>query len=411
MRQGISELLRDPVTGVRRPTISIGLALGLVLMTVNLTMGGRWLVWDQVIHKFHAEQRWDAAMPVADLLDRMGQRMICLPVLFAVAFVLARRRRTPRPLIFAVGGTLGLNLIVGLVKLATGRQSPRVTGPLMFNYGQDIMFPSGHTANVVFVYGLVALLVWRYGHTSRRTRLLLAAMVPTLAVLMTVISLYRQTHWLSDLVAGAMVGAMMLDLVLVADRPWPARLVGWVAPRVERPVRLVIPEWHQARPRPVPRRPVPTAPTPARPGVKPRGAPGPVTGSARPPGRHRPPAHSARRPAPVGTAPVDTAAVSSAPPGTAPHPRPAPPGTAPPGTSPGPLTAEPRHAANGPSPAPAAPAHRATPPGDHLSTSGREGDRGPGDGRVGDERVGDGRVGDGEAGDRPLSREPSLPRG
>jgi PAP2 superfamily protein len=114
--------------------------------------------------------------------------------------------------------------------------------------GDNVLYPSGHAANVIFHYGLVVALMIRYGMVpSALRRRLYVSFVVFLFVLMTWVSVYRHTHWFSDLIAGGMIGTALLVLCLAADREWTRlvplarRLAGptWVL--VESPV-----EW--ARP-------------------------------------------------------------------------------------------------------------------------------------------------------------------
>lgn len=177
--------------------------------------------------------------PVADTFDRIGQRLVCLPLLLGVAFFLSRRLRSIRPLVLAVGATLFLNFVVGVLKLASGRESPRTGGPELF-VSDNVLFPSGHTANVVFVYGLTAALLVRYGQVPTRVRRVLVAGVGLILVLMIVISVYRHTHWFSDLIAGAMIGGAVLQLSLDVDRGWSG--VVRLARRLTGPAWVVV-QW------------------------------------------------------------------------------------------------------------------------------------------------------------------------
>ncbi|MFD2079552.1 Membrane-associated phospholipid phosphatase [Actinopolymorpha cephalotaxi] len=229
----------------RFPVLAAVLLVGVVAILLDLARGGPLLRLDEVvahIWKFKGPYEYS----YADKVDRIGQRLICLPLLFGVAYYLSRRIRSIRPLVIAVGATLGLNFTIGVVKLASGRESPRTGGPALFT-GDNVLFPSGHTANVIFVYGLVVALLVRYGEVRRRLRWLLIGLVAAAEVLMVVISVYRHTHWFSDLIAGTMVGAAVLQLSLLADlhwnevRRWLRRLAGptWVA--VEWTVGLIRP--------------------------------------------------------------------------------------------------------------------------------------------------------------------------
>lgn len=230
---------------LRFPVLAALLLVGVVAILLDLARGGPLLRLDEfVAHIWKFKGPYEYAY--ADAVDRIGQRLICLPLLFGVAYYLSRRIRSIRPLVIAVGATLGLNFTIGVIKLASGRESPRTGGPALFT-GDNVLFPSGHTANVIFVYGLVVALLVRYGNVSRHRRWLLIGLVAAAEVLMTVISVYRHTHWFSDLVAGTMVGGAVLQVSLLADlhwnevRRWLRRLAGptWVA--VEWAVGLIRP--------------------------------------------------------------------------------------------------------------------------------------------------------------------------
>ncbi len=230
---------------LRFPVLAALCLVGVVAILLDLARGGPLLRLDEIIaHIWKFKGPYDYSY--ANKVDRIGQRLICLPLLFGVAYYLSRRIRSIRPLVIAVGATLGLNFTIGVVKLASGRESPRTGGPALFT-GDNVLFPSGHTANVIFVYGLIVALLVRYGDVSRRQRWLLIGLVAAAEVLMTVISVYRHTHWFSDLIAGTMVGAAVLQLSLLADlhwndvRRWLRRMAGptWVA--VEWTVALIRP--------------------------------------------------------------------------------------------------------------------------------------------------------------------------
>ncbi|MGW0227321.1 phosphatase PAP2 family protein [Actinopolymorpha singaporensis] len=230
---------------LRFPVLAALLLVGVVAILLDLARGGPLLRLDEfVAHIWKFKGPYEYAY--ADAVDRIGQRLICLPLLFGVAYYLSRRIRSIRPLVIAVGATLGLNFTIGVIKLASGRESPRTGGPALFT-GDNVLFPSGHTANVIFVYGLVVALLVRYGNVSKHRRWLLIGLVAAAEVLMTVISVYRHTHWFSDLVAGTMVGGAVLQVSLLADlhwnevRRWLRRLAGptWVA--VEWAVGLIRP--------------------------------------------------------------------------------------------------------------------------------------------------------------------------
>lgn len=161
-------------------------------------------------------RRIDSIRPVLLVVDRIGQRAVCLPVLVLVLIVLHRRTRSRRPAAVAAVAVLAVNLLVGGLKLALERGAPLAGEPGFLAGG--VMYPSGHTANVVLVYGLAAYLWCRYTGAPRRTRLLLAGLVGALTGVMTATSLLLRWHWFTDLAAGALVGAAVLVAVTAADR-------------------------------------------------------------------------------------------------------------------------------------------------------------------------------------------------
>ncbi|WP_020575264.1 phosphatase PAP2 family protein [Actinopolymorpha alba] len=293
MDSRVSGTRRDGSSGARSrfPVLSVALFVGVLAIFGDLARGGPLLRLDaEVAGIWQFQGPYD--YPFADGVDRIGQRLICLPLLFLVAYLLSRRIRSIRPLVIAVGATFALNLVVGLLKLASGRESPRTGGPALF-VGDNVLFPSGHTANVIFVYGLIVALLVRYGQIRAHQRRLLMAAVGLVGVVMTVVSVYRHTHWLSDLVAGAMIGGAMLELSLTADREWH-RLVGWLR-RLAGPTWVVV-EWvvRRIRPRIVP--PAPAGRPPRRSDAEMESVSGPssrLSGPGRPTSGPRAPKPSA----------------------------------------------------------------------------------------------------------------------
>lgn len=157
--------------------------------------------------------------PYLIVLDRIGQRAVCLPVLAAVAAWTSYRVRAWRPLIVAGISVLVLNAFVAMFKFGLERGAPLDNEPDFLTGG--VMYPSGHAANVLLVYGLAVYLWCRYTDASRRTRWTLVAVVAALTVIMFMTSLSLRWHWFTDLVAGVLVGAAALRAAVVVDRAIP----------------------------------------------------------------------------------------------------------------------------------------------------------------------------------------------
>ncbi|WP_348539253.1 phosphatase PAP2 family protein [Streptomyces antnestii] len=129
------------------------------------------------------------------------------------------RGRELRPLLVFLMALVLLNVSVGAVKLGTGRVGPGradVIGSGELFRGGDV-FPSGHTANSVVIWGTFAYLASRH----RRVAVVVAVVVAGVVGLTTV---YLGTHWFSDALGGWAAGGLVL-LVL----PWCEPLVGRVS--------------------------------------------------------------------------------------------------------------------------------------------------------------------------------------
>ena len=169
---------------------------------------------------FRLTDRPSGWRPPLHVMDRIGQRAVCLPVLAVVVLVCCRHRRSWRPAWLAAGAVFSLNLLVLLLKLGLGRGQPQEVDPSFFVGG--MAYPSGHTANIVLVYGVAVYLLARYRGISRRAELVGWGVVSLLSVTMVAVSLTLNWHWFADLLAGLLVGAVVLELTRAFDAAVPA---------------------------------------------------------------------------------------------------------------------------------------------------------------------------------------------
>jgi membrane-associated phospholipid phosphatase len=158
--------------------------------------------------------------PVLHVMDRIGQRAVCLPLLAIATLVCCRYRRSWRPAYLAVGSVLFLNFVVGLLKIGLGRGEPGSANPSFFAGG--MAYPSGHTSNIVLVYGMAAFLLSRHRAVPRRAQYVMWGAVGLLSMVMVATSLTLNWHWFADLVAGLLVGASVLELTVGVDAALPA---------------------------------------------------------------------------------------------------------------------------------------------------------------------------------------------
>ncbi|WP_124266529.1 phosphatase PAP2 family protein [Streptomyces sp. ADI98-10] len=190
-----------------------------------------WLVaLDWKVMLFRPYQQWPELHAFLDYYVVLGQRG---PTAVMVACWLgwrSWRQHTLRPLLVLGTSLLLLNVTVGAVKLGLGRLGPHYAtqiGSAEMFAGGDI-FPSGHTANAVVTWGILAYLA-----TTPRARRYLSAVSATVSLGVGLTTVYIGTHWLSDVVLGWAAGLLIL-LALPWFEPLIARTEAWIFAMRER---------------------------------------------------------------------------------------------------------------------------------------------------------------------------------
>ncbi|MFF8771219.1 phosphatase PAP2 family protein [Kitasatospora sp. NPDC015120] len=205
----------------RRQAALLGLAaLGYLLVAAAVLLDTSLVDLDWRIRLYRPYEHWPGLQPLLDNWVVAGQRGPSALAAFTWLGWRARRLGRIRPLLVMGTALLLLNLTVGGVKIVTGRLGPHyaryVGSPELFSGGT--IFPSGHTANAVVTWGVLAYLAVRW----RRTGALLAGATAWSVGLTTV---YLGTHWATDVLAGWAAGLLVLlslpllePLVLAAER-------------------------------------------------------------------------------------------------------------------------------------------------------------------------------------------------
>jgi undecaprenyl-diphosphatase len=204
--------------------VSSGLALAgflfLVFLGFTLLAMGPLVSLDAYLNLAAPPPGW---VPFLHVLDRIGQRAVCLPILAVVTFVCCRYRESWRPVWVVAFSVFSLNLLVLIFKVLLGRGQPEAADPSFFVGG--MAYPSGHTSNIVLVYGLVVYLLGRYRGVGRITLRVMWWVVAALSLTMVVTSLTLNWHWFADLIAGLLVGGLVLQLTAAVDAAVPQTLL------------------------------------------------------------------------------------------------------------------------------------------------------------------------------------------
>ncbi|MCX5202167.1 phosphatase PAP2 family protein [Streptomyces sp. NBC_00237] len=178
-----------------------------------------WLVLlDWKVMLFRPYEQWPEVHAFLDYFVVLGQRGPTAVMIAAWLGWRSWRQHTLRPLLAMAAALLLLNITVGAVKIGFGRLGPHYAteiGSAEMFLGGDI-FPSGHTANAVVTWGILAYLA-----TTPRARRWLSVISATVALSVGATTVYLGTHWLSDVLLGWAAGLLVL-LAL----PWVEPTIG-----------------------------------------------------------------------------------------------------------------------------------------------------------------------------------------
>lgn len=152
------------------------------------------------------------AAGVAYLFGPVGMPMMAL----AAILVLSLRRRSLTPVILIVAAGCGSLLMTVAGKDIIGRHRPPLSDAVPpFEYSPS--FPSGHTLNATVIAGIVGYLIWlrRHAIVARGASIAVPVVIAATVGLSRVL---LGAHWFTDVLAGWLLGAGWLALVVTAHR-------------------------------------------------------------------------------------------------------------------------------------------------------------------------------------------------
>ncbi|MFM6940917.1 MAG: phosphatase PAP2 family protein [Candidatus Planktophila sp.] len=199
---------------------SAGLFAGFLVVTQQVVTYGPIIQIDRLFSRADHPHFKGISAFIIRRLDDLGLRSISGIALLIVAIYISRRFKTWRPINLGILSFLSLNIVVGGFKYALGRTKPRIGLDVLHAGGMS--YPSGHASNAIFIWGVIAYLIYRYAHVDRYRGRLASAGVATLALTVCSVSLIRNTHWFSDLFGGLLLGGALLVLIIAIDRYFPS---------------------------------------------------------------------------------------------------------------------------------------------------------------------------------------------
>jgi undecaprenyl-diphosphatase len=156
----------------------------------------------------------------------LGSSAVTVPVLAGAAVLLARARHSWRPVVSIVVVYGAAVLAYALAKLAVQRHRPPAADWLTTAGGWS--YPSGHAAQAMAAWGILALLLVRNTRGGGRVALVGSAVVVPLVVAAS--RVYLGVHWLTDVLGGLALSLAILGV-------YNALRLGWHARQPDEPAR------------------------------------------------------------------------------------------------------------------------------------------------------------------------------
>jgi membrane-associated phospholipid phosphatase len=206
---------------VRSLIISFVLFLAFVIATISVYRHGFLDHIDHDVLKIKRHTFKGLSSHILLAIDDLGLRGFTATVLITVAILVGWKKRSYRPFNLSVLALLALNGVVGIAKLSIGRTKPRLHEDIVHSIG--LSYPSGHAANALISWGLLAYILVTSFEYPWLKRGWLYTVVGLMTLSVCIVSLMRNTHWFSDLLGGVLLGGSILVAIVAIDRFFPSQ--------------------------------------------------------------------------------------------------------------------------------------------------------------------------------------------
>ncbi|KUL32583.1 phosphatase PAP2 family protein [Actinoplanes awajinensis] len=196
--------------------IAVGLGFAALLLLVRF----HWSPLQSLDHAVadglnHQVAGSETKVKVLQQISTFGGRGFMIPLVALVVTILLIRRR-PRPALYLVVTGIGAMILDPSLKVLVGRVRPVVESPVATAPGNS--FPSGHALGSMIVWGMLALVL--LPAVRQRWRPLFLGVVGLIVVLIGFSRIALGVHFLSDVVAGWLLGIAWISASAYAFRVW-----------------------------------------------------------------------------------------------------------------------------------------------------------------------------------------------
>jgi undecaprenyl-diphosphatase len=200
-------------------TLALGLGLAVAVAFGVVFVGKRWApawmaAWDEATLRRLVE--WEAlTFNTGVWWESPGNSVVLIPLLLAGFVITARVGRPLLALSFPLAYA-GSKLLTMTAWAAWARERPGFVADGVASMGLH-SFPSGHVINTIAAYGLLTYL-WIERSRSPVERAVAVLLLLAYAGAVGTARLRLGAHWPSDVVAGLVIGAVWLAVLVVAIR-------------------------------------------------------------------------------------------------------------------------------------------------------------------------------------------------
>lgn len=218
---------RGDVLSRTRIMVCVALIACMAVVATDVLTGGPLTRFDHVVHDQLSQHYRDWLWWTCYYLQQTGNEYVLVPALGILSLVAAARFRSLRPMVVVFVLCVTLAVVVPGIKIVTGRTSPHSGVDVTLTSGTE--FPSGHAVNAIVLWGAILELLVVVSPTVQRW---LSRRVRTAVVVFTGLTagggaLGLSYHWLTDVLAGWLLGSAMLiafvglDVFAELRRPRP----------------------------------------------------------------------------------------------------------------------------------------------------------------------------------------------
>lgn len=156
--------------------------------------------WDAAGARWGVEHPDHRLLDVAKVLTHLGDGLVLALVMTAVAVITARRHRWGGLAYLAVVG-IGVTVLNNGLKLIVDRPRPQF---MQIAEPAGSSFPSGHSSAAAACWAAIMLVL--FARSSGRLRLLGAVLAVSIGVIVAATRVVLGVHWVTDVIAGVVVG-------------------------------------------------------------------------------------------------------------------------------------------------------------------------------------------------------------